>query len=114
MYPNVPCKVEPPVSLAPNGPHAPATAPAGLPRLESIRSRASSASPGCHHLWPTPSEPEYGVFVQTQVEALRRRDGIEIDVRAFPRGGLSYLRAAWKPAAPHGAKGSTSSTRTMG
>jgi glycosyltransferase involved in cell wall biosynthesis len=36
------------------------------------------------------------VFVQTQVEALRRRDGIEIDVRAFPRGGLSYLRAAWK------------------
>jgi glycosyltransferase involved in cell wall biosynthesis len=47
------------------------------------------------HLWPTPSEPEYGAFVETQVEALRRREGIEIDVRSFPRGALSYLRAAW-------------------
>lgn len=47
------------------------------------------------HLWPTRSEPEYGVFVQTQVDALRRRKGIEIEVRAFPRGALSYLRAAW-------------------
>jgi teichuronic acid biosynthesis glycosyltransferase TuaC len=47
------------------------------------------------HLWPTRSEPEYGVFVQTQVEALRRRDGIEVEVRAFPRGGFSYMRAAW-------------------
>jgi teichuronic acid biosynthesis glycosyltransferase TuaC len=47
------------------------------------------------HLWPTPSEPEYGAFVQTQVKALRRREGVEIDVRAFPRGALSYPRAAW-------------------
>jgi teichuronic acid biosynthesis glycosyltransferase TuaC len=47
------------------------------------------------HLWPTRSEPEYGVFVQSQVEALRRQPGIEIEVRAFPRGGTSYLRAAW-------------------
>jgi teichuronic acid biosynthesis glycosyltransferase TuaC len=47
------------------------------------------------HLWPTPSEPAYGAFVQNQVEALRARPGVEIEVRAFPRGGLSYLRAAW-------------------
>jgi glycosyltransferase involved in cell wall biosynthesis len=47
------------------------------------------------HLWPTPSEPDYGAFVQTQVEALRRRENIEIDVRSFPRGALSYPRAAW-------------------
>jgi glycosyltransferase involved in cell wall biosynthesis len=48
------------------------------------------------HLWPTRSEPEYGAFVQNQVEALRRRQGVEIEVRAFPRGGISYLKAAWK------------------
>jgi glycosyltransferase involved in cell wall biosynthesis len=47
------------------------------------------------HLWPTPSEPEYGAFVQTQVEALRRREGVEIDVRSFARGAFSYPRAAW-------------------
>jgi teichuronic acid biosynthesis glycosyltransferase TuaC len=46
------------------------------------------------HLWPTPTQPEYGVFVQNQVEALRR-PGVEIEVRAFPRGALSYVRAAW-------------------
>lgn len=47
------------------------------------------------HLWPTSSKPEYGVFVQNQVEALRARPGVEVEVRAFPRGALSYLRAAW-------------------
>jgi glycosyltransferase involved in cell wall biosynthesis len=35
------------------------------------------------------------VFVQNQVEALRRRPGVEVEVRAFPPGALSYLRAAW-------------------
>jgi teichuronic acid biosynthesis glycosyltransferase TuaC len=47
------------------------------------------------HLWPTEAEPQYGVFVQDQVEALRRQDGVEVEVRGFSRGALSYLRAAW-------------------
>jgi glycosyltransferase involved in cell wall biosynthesis len=46
------------------------------------------------HLWPTDSEPHYGVFVRDQVEALRRRPDVEVEVRAFPRGGRWYLRAA--------------------
>ena len=67
----------------------------GLPRLRVNTLSASVRVQVVTHLWPTRSEPQYGVFVQSQVEALRRRQGIEVDVRAFPRGGLSYLRAAW-------------------
>jgi teichuronic acid biosynthesis glycosyltransferase TuaC len=47
------------------------------------------------HLWPTEDEPQYGVFVRDQVEALRRHPGVDVDVRAFPRGARQYLRAAW-------------------
>jgi teichuronic acid biosynthesis glycosyltransferase TuaC len=67
----------------------------GLPRVRVNTLSASVRVQIVTHLWPTRSEPQYGVFVQSQVDALRRRQGIEIDVRAFPRGGLSYLRAAW-------------------
>jgi glycosyltransferase involved in cell wall biosynthesis len=68
------------------------------PSLRRLRVNTLSASVRVQvvtHLWPTPSEPEYGVFVRNQVEALRRHPGVEVDVRAFPRGGISYLRAAW-------------------
>jgi teichuronic acid biosynthesis glycosyltransferase TuaC len=47
------------------------------------------------NMWPEPSRPSYGVFVQRQVEALRR-EGLRCDVLYF-RGYLSkmvYLRAA--------------------
>jgi glycosyltransferase involved in cell wall biosynthesis len=67
----------------------------GLPRLRANTLSASVRVQVVTHLWPTRSEPQYGVFVQSQVEALSRRQGIEVEVRAFPRGGLSYLRAAW-------------------
>jgi glycosyltransferase involved in cell wall biosynthesis len=44
------------------------------------------------NMWPTPSEPGLGPFVRDQVEALRRIEGVEVEVFAFPRGG--YARAA--------------------
>lgn len=42
-------------------------------------------------LWPTPEHPAVGAFVRDQVEALRRIDGIEVDVFAFP--GRGYAQA---------------------
>jgi teichuronic acid biosynthesis glycosyltransferase TuaC len=46
------------------------------------------------NLYPTPERPEYGRFVHDQVEALRRRDDVEIELFAFPPGARSYLAAA--------------------
>ena len=67
----------------------------GLPRVRVNTLSGSLRVQVVTHLWPTRSEPQYGVFVQSQVDALRRRQGIEVEVRTFPRGGLSYVRAAW-------------------
>jgi teichuronic acid biosynthesis glycosyltransferase TuaC len=47
------------------------------------------------HMWPTKSRPEHGSFVRDQVEALEREPGIEVELREFPPGTASYLRAAW-------------------
>jgi glycosyltransferase involved in cell wall biosynthesis len=47
-------------------------------------------------MWPSAERPEHGVFVRDQVEALRRLEGVEVEVRRFPPGSSSYLRAAWK------------------
>jgi teichuronic acid biosynthesis glycosyltransferase TuaC len=46
------------------------------------------------NLYPTPERPEYGRFVLDQVEALRRRGDVEIEVFAFPPGLRSYPAAA--------------------
>jgi teichuronic acid biosynthesis glycosyltransferase TuaC len=46
------------------------------------------------HTWPPESRPEHMVFVRDQVEALRRQSGVEVEVRRFEPGALSYLRAA--------------------
>jgi teichuronic acid biosynthesis glycosyltransferase TuaC len=46
------------------------------------------------NLYPTPERPEYGRFVLDQVEALRRRDDVEIEVFSFPPGLRSYPAAA--------------------
>jgi teichuronic acid biosynthesis glycosyltransferase TuaC len=56
------------------------------------------------HMWPSDSRPEHGAFVRDQVEAMRREQEVEIEVRVFPPGTGSYLRAAWKLrlAAPRG------------
>jgi teichuronic acid biosynthesis glycosyltransferase TuaC len=46
------------------------------------------------NLYPTPERPEYGRFVLDQVEALRRRGDVEVEVFAFAPGLRSYPAAA--------------------
>ena len=46
------------------------------------------------NMYPTPERPEYGRFVLDQVEALRRREDVEIEVFSFPPGLRSYPAAA--------------------
>jgi teichuronic acid biosynthesis glycosyltransferase TuaC len=46
------------------------------------------------NMYPTPERPEYGRFVLDQVEALRRRGDVEIEVFSFPPGLRSYPVAA--------------------
>lgn len=46
------------------------------------------------NLYPTPERPHYGRFVLDQVEALRRRADVEIELFAFPPGLRSYPAAA--------------------
>lgn len=44
-------------------------------------------------MWPTPERPALGTFVQDQVEALQRRDDVEVELATFPPGGKHYLTA---------------------
>jgi glycosyltransferase involved in cell wall biosynthesis len=47
------------------------------------------------NMYPTPERPALGSFVRDQVEALRRIDGIDLDLFAFAPGSAgAYLRAA--------------------
>jgi len=46
------------------------------------------------NMWPTPARPALGRFVRDQVEALRRFDGVDVELFAFPPGLCSYPRAA--------------------
>jgi len=46
------------------------------------------------NLYPTPERPASGPFVRDQVEALRRRGDVEVEVFAFPAGSRNYARAA--------------------
>src|SRR4051794_27906954 len=45
-------------------------------------------------MWPTPERPALGSFVHDQVEALRRRDDVDVTVHAFAGGSASYLTEA--------------------
>ena len=46
------------------------------------------------NMYPTPDRPALGSFVVDQVEALRRIDGVDIEVFSFaPGGGGTYARA---------------------
>jgi glycosyltransferase involved in cell wall biosynthesis len=45
------------------------------------------------NLWPTPDSPARGGFVRDQVEALRRIEGVEIELFTFDTGSREYLRA---------------------
>ncbi len=46
------------------------------------------------NMYPTPARPALGRFVRDQVEALRRIDGVEVELFAFSPGLRSYPRAA--------------------
>jgi glycosyltransferase involved in cell wall biosynthesis len=46
------------------------------------------------NMYPTPERPEYGRFVLDQVEALRRRGDVDIEVFSFPPGLRGYPKAA--------------------
>jgi len=46
------------------------------------------------NMWPTDARPALGRFVHDQVEALRRIEGVEVEVFAFAPGLRSYPRAA--------------------
>ena len=46
------------------------------------------------NMYPTPERPAFGSFVRDQVEALRRRDDVEIELFAFAAGARGYPRAA--------------------
>jgi glycosyltransferase involved in cell wall biosynthesis len=46
------------------------------------------------NLWPTPSSPARGGFVRDQVEALRRIDGLDVELFTFGTGTREYIRAA--------------------
>jgi glycosyltransferase involved in cell wall biosynthesis len=45
-------------------------------------------------MYPTPERPSYGSFVRDQVEALRRRGDLEVELFAFGPGPRALLRAA--------------------
>src|SRR3954471_23582 len=45
-------------------------------------------------MWPTADRPALGSFVRDQVEALRRRDDVEVELHAFAGGLASYPKAA--------------------
>jgi glycosyltransferase involved in cell wall biosynthesis len=47
------------------------------------------------NMYPTVGQPALGSFVRDQVDALRRIDGVDIEVFSFPPGGVNaYVRAA--------------------
>jgi teichuronic acid biosynthesis glycosyltransferase TuaC len=46
------------------------------------------------NMYPTPERPALGSFVRDQVEALRRRNDVELELFAFPPGLSAYPRAA--------------------
>jgi teichuronic acid biosynthesis glycosyltransferase TuaC len=47
------------------------------------------------NMYPSPARPALGGFVRDQVEALRRIDGLDVELHAFhPGGPATYVRAA--------------------
>jgi teichuronic acid biosynthesis glycosyltransferase TuaC len=45
------------------------------------------------NMWPSAAAPQRGIFVRDQVEALKRRPGVEVDVLAFRSGPRALLHA---------------------
>jgi teichuronic acid biosynthesis glycosyltransferase TuaC len=52
------------------------------------------------NMWPSEADPGFGAFVRDQVHALRRIDGVDVEVFAFGPGG--YARAALDLRRRHG------------
>lgn len=46
------------------------------------------------NMYPSPERPALGRFVKDQVDALRRLEGVDVELFAFPPGLRSYPRAA--------------------
>jgi teichuronic acid biosynthesis glycosyltransferase TuaC len=46
------------------------------------------------NMYPSPERPPHGAFVRDQVEALRRRGDVDVELFAFPPGLPNYPRAA--------------------
>src|SRR5215218_7680179 len=44
-------------------------------------------------MWPSAAAPQRGIFVRDQVEALQRRDDVEVEVFSFPSGPRALIRA---------------------
>ncbi len=58
------------------------------------------------NMYPTPARPALGSFVRDQVEALRRIEGVQIDLFAFAPGGAgAYVNAARELRQRHRAAG---------
>ena len=66
------------------------------------------------NMYPTPERPALGSFVRDQVEALRRRGDVEIELFAFPPGLRSYPSAVRELRRRYGARDSTWYMRTSG
>ncbi len=58
------------------------------------------------NMYPTPARPALGSFVRDQVQALRRIDGLDIELFSFrPGGGRAYATAARDLARRHRSEG---------
>ena len=55
-------------------------------------------------MYPSPERPALGSFVRDQVEALRRRGDVEVELFAFPPGLRAYPRAARELRRRYGAR----------
>src|SRR4051812_26073470 len=45
-------------------------------------------------MWPTPQRPALGSFVRDQVEALHRREGVDLELYTFAGGASGVAKAA--------------------
>jgi glycosyltransferase involved in cell wall biosynthesis len=61
-----------------------------VPKVRSDRVRSLVVT----NMWPSAAAPQRGIFVRDQVDALRRRGDVTVDVFAFPPGPRALLRAS--------------------
>jgi teichuronic acid biosynthesis glycosyltransferase TuaC len=45
------------------------------------------------NMWPSAAAPQRGIFVRDQVEALQRREDVDVEVFSFPSGPRALIRA---------------------